>query len=381
MSGNPKVFHFICRKGIGGVQTQFETFYRHLDQDQSKNSIIVEPCGRNSFSGFLTLFRQLICLVAECRKSSTVIHVYNGLVSFRYLLLFSLLRPVNLIHHERGNAWNLPINRDWLLRLNVSFARFVLCNSKATTVLLKKRFQIDSSKLVVLYNGVHSTSNSIALKNVDRIPCDKVFRVGYVGRLEPHKGVHVLLEAIALCPSKHLHLTVIGDGSQRDFLEKRAMDLGINATFTGMLDHPLEEMKNFNCVVVPSIREPLGNVVIEAGIIRKAVIASKIDGIPEIIEHEKSGILLTPEAEIPYELTGFKIPIPIAVVNTVSEELLPPRQLSAAKLSEAILSLKNNPEICVRLGENLHASILDKFSIEKYTSQLYDIYRQITHVA
>ena len=45
-----------------------------------------------------------------------------------------------------------------------------------------------------------------------------------------------------------------------------------------------------------------------------------------------------------------------------------------------IIRLKNNPEICVRLGENLHASVLDKFSIETYTSHLYDIYRKITYV-
>ena len=43
-----------------------------------------------------------------------------------------------------------------------------------------------------------------------------------------------------------------------------------------------------NVIVVPSIREPLGNVIIESGFVSKPVIASKVDGIPETITNNKS---------------------------------------------------------------------------------------------
>jgi len=381
MSKNLRVFHLICRKGIGGVQTQFETFYENLDTDQLDASTVIEPCTRKGVLGYFTLLRQLLVLFFVCRKMTTVIHVYNGLTSFRYLLLFIFLRPVNLIHHERGNAWNLPKGRDWLLRKNASFARLVLCNSLATKTLLIKRFHIDSHKLIVLYNGVHSSSQIRSLKMKSPLTFGCVFEIGFVGRLEPHKGVHILLDAIALYPKDQVRLTVIGDGSQRDFLEARALKLGINATFTGRLDHPMEEMNNFDCVVVPSIREPLGNVIIEAGILGKAVIATMVDGIPEIIEHEKSGILLAPDEEIPFDCFGFKIPIPSLVVNGETGEVLPPKQLSSHKLSEAILSLKDNPGYCVKLGTNLQAVVLRKFSVESYIDQLFKIYKKVTRVA
>ena len=75
-------------------------------------------------------------------------------------------------------------------------------------------------------------------------------------------------------------------------------------------------MGSVDIIVVPSIREPLGNVIIEAGFCKKTVIASNIDGIPEIITNNVSGILLTPREpisldDIPLNAT----PFPEFVVN------------------------------------------------------------------
>ena len=57
-------------------------------------------------------------------------------------------------------------------------------------------------------------------------------------------------------------------------------------------------LSKIDILVVPSIREPFGNVIVEAGFSGKAVIASKIDGIPEIILNEKFGYLIKPNDPI-----------------------------------------------------------------------------------
>ena len=62
--------------------------------------------------------------------------------------------------------------------------------------------------------------------------------------------------------------------------------------FVGNIIQPLNFIKNLDILVVPSIREPLGIVNIEAGLCKVPVIASNIDGIPEVIKHNYSGLLI-----------------------------------------------------------------------------------------
>jgi len=378
MPSRPEIFHLICRKGIGGVQSQFETYCKNLDKQQLQQMTVIEPCTRNGFKSYMYLIWQLLGLVYKCRRKSTVVHVYNGLVSSRYLVIFSLIRPINLVHHERGNIWNLPAGLEWLARKNASLAKIILCNSEATKTLLSGQYEIQPSKLHVLYNGVHSAQDRelYCLSGKDK-DISENFEVGFVGRLEPHKGVHVLIDAIARLNNNGIHLTIVGDGSQKHSLEAQASQLGIDVTFTGRLDDSLVKMQQFDCLVVPSIREPLGNVIIEAGILGKTVIASKVDGIPEIIEHQENGILVKADEEIPKRYSGFRIPIPRFVIDSDTGEVSFPRQLSSEKLASEILYLRNNFAERKRLGSNLRNSVLTKFSIEKYTDELSRVYERL----
>ena len=64
-------------------------------------------------------------------------------------------------------------------------------------------------------------------------------------------------------------------------------------------------------IVVPSIREPLGNVIIETGFCKKPIIASNVDGIPEIIQDKINGILINPDKEITFsEISENEVPLP-----------------------------------------------------------------------
>ena len=76
-------------------------------------------------------------------------------------------------------------------------------------------------------------------------------------------------------------------------------------------------------IVVPSIREPLGNTIIEAGYCKKPVIASNVDGIPEIINHGINGILIDPDKKISFnQIENDAVPIPEVVINPKTQELL-----------------------------------------------------------
>ena len=117
------------------------------------------------------------------------------------------------------------------------------------------------------------------------------FAIGYVGRLAPEKGCATLLEAVArLGPP--CSLTLVGDGPDRDALERRAADLGIGdrVRFRGPVEHSSipAALAAFDVVVLPSRttrvwKEQFGRVLAEAMACTVPVVGSDSGAIPEVI--------------------------------------------------------------------------------------------------
>ncbi len=124
-------------------------------------------------------------------------------------------------------------------------------------------------------------------------------RVGYVGRLEAHKGVGVLIEAVAATDGVELH--VVGDGPERDRLTGLVARLGVGARvhFAGSVDHDdlPRRYRDVDVVVVPSLPtaswiEQFGRVAVEAMACGVAVVASDCGSLPEVLAD--AGILVPP---------------------------------------------------------------------------------------
>ena len=121
-----------------------------------------------------------------------------------------------------------------------------------------------------------------------------------VGRLVSAKGQYILLEACALLKKEGLHfqLTIIGDGPDKLILEKAAASGNLNGsvTFTGALgqDKVRDYYDRADLFVLASFAEGVPVVLMEAMAKEIPVISTRITGIPELIEHEKDGLLATP---------------------------------------------------------------------------------------
>lgn len=125
-------------------------------------------------------------------------------------------------------------------------------------------------------------------------------RIICVGRLSPEKGQAGLLQAFAsLCRGREdVQLTFVGDGPEGEQLRARAATLNIarQVTFAGRLGErqTLERIAEADILVLPSFMEGLPIVLMEAMAMGTAVIASRVAGIPELVEDGKSGLLFTP---------------------------------------------------------------------------------------
>ena len=148
--------------------------------------------------------------------------------------------------------------------------------------------------------------------------------VGVVARLEPEKGHPTLLDAWPRVLERvpNAHLLIVGEGSRREALEAQALDLGLMApqsplmqpqasqtgttsttvrrtsphsvTFTGRRDDIPSVTAALDVAVLPSYREAQGLSILEAMALSRPVVASNVGGIPEMIENGETGLLVPP---------------------------------------------------------------------------------------
>ena len=125
--------------------------------------------------------------------------------------------------------------------------------------------------------------------------------VSYVGKLVPRKGVDTLVEAMGLLarrPAGAPLLVAAGIGEEREPLERRAAELGVadRVRFVGKVAHDEVGwwMAAGDLFVLPSLSEGLPTVVCEAMNCGRPVVATAVDGTPEIVRDGRTGLLVPP---------------------------------------------------------------------------------------
>lgn len=122
--------------------------------------------------------------------------------------------------------------------------------------------------------------------------------IGTVGRITPVKGIPYLLEAarILLRQGANVKVLVVGDGSIRQDLMTQTRDLGVseNVVFLGHREDTDELLQALDIFVLPSLSEGIPMALLEAMAASRAVVASRVGGIPEIVEDGFEGFLVEP---------------------------------------------------------------------------------------
>ena len=181
---------------------------------------------------------------------------------------------------------------------------------------------------------------------------DGVTRFLYLGRLVDWKAVDLLLEAFARVVAKTpARLTVIGDGPVRPALQTQAAQLGLsNVEFLGWQDQSAcaEHLARADALVLPSLYECGGAVVLEAMAMGRAVIATDWGGPADYLD-PSCGILVAPTSR-----DGF-----------------------IAGLADAMLRLDGDAELRRRMGAAGRQKVLDQFTWERKGDRILELYRRV----
>lgn len=175
---------------------------------------------------------------------------------------------------------------------------------------LYERFTpLEKNKIKTLYYGVTEPDKILNHDEITALRKGKGFTncdfiVGLFGRLEDGKGQHLLIKAIAKAnkEKKSIKALIVGHemtSGYQDTLKQLAESLDVldNIVFNGFVDNPQELMQICDCLCLTTYEETFGLVLPEAMRAGVAVIGSNKGGVPEIIDHKKTGLLFESENE------------------------------------------------------------------------------------
>ena len=208
----------------------------------------------------------------------------------------------------------------------------------------------DPEKVLVIYNAVDwsqlaATVTRAELRAEVGVPVD-VPVAGIIARLTEQKAHGVLLDAIASRPElSALHVIAVGDGDLRDALRRRAEQLGLSqrVQFVGARRDLGNILNAVDMFVMPSLWEGLPLSLVLAMGAGLPVIASRVAGIPEVVEDGVSGVLVEPG--------------------------------NGAELAAAMVRILFDDELRARLGQQARAFVRPRFGVDGFiasTTALYD---------
>lgn len=232
-----------------------------------------------------------------------VVNVHYPVEAFLYFGVLRWLLPMKLALSVHG-ADLFPEGRrmeryPWSLKFLVSSADALIAPSKAFLLDSLSVFSEAAKKGVVIHNGIDF--EEIGRTGAGIATAEWQPYLLCIAAHNEKKALDVLLKAFSQISEAHckVRLLVVGDGPLRRQHEELARSLALEhrVKFLGRRGRSeiARLLQDCTMFVLPSRSEPFGMVVAEALACRKAVVASAVGGIPEIIENGRSGILVEPD--------------------------------------------------------------------------------------
>lgn len=270
-----------------------------VDQLEAAGVRVIEVPRRSKIDvGFV---RRLAQVIREGRYHAMHCFSYSGEMwaTIARLLMPRAERPP-MISSVRG-TYEWYDRKHWLIKRWVTrHSVAVIANSRQGANYACRHLGLPEGRIEVVYNGMrelHPDAAAAVRLRQDMAPAAGEVVALFVGRLVDHKNVPRLLTALAIAriEEPRLVLWLAGDGPLRAALQAQAERLGLTSPavrFLGERNDAPALMVASDFVVLPSLREGLSNVILEAMACGRAVLATRVGGTPEAVDDGASGLLV-----------------------------------------------------------------------------------------
>ena len=229
-------------------------------------------------------------------------------------------------------------------------AQILIAVSHSIKSHLNNEFKIQNDKIQVIHNFIDTNDFNIIksryeLLNILNIKKEEKI-IGFIGRINnEEKGVDILLKAFQKIKDYRLTLLLIGSGPDEEYVKSFAKKNNLNIILIKETENVYDYYNLFDLFILPSRVEPFGIVLLEAGYMRIPIIASNVDGIPEIIKNMETGFLFEP-----------------------------------GNVNDLIYKIRfylENPKVGEEFAQNLFDKILNNFTSKKIIPQYQQLYNSM----
>lgn len=232
--------------------------------------------------------------------------------------------------------------------LSYKAEQLIACSYAIRTHLMEY-FKIDEERITVIHNFVDDREIDVCKFPLDLreqiIGHQSKMVIGFVGRINiEEKGIDVLLESFKQLSKKlkDITLLVVGNGSDSTFARDYVYRNKLDVVFVEAQENVYSSFTVMDIVVLPSRVDPFPLVMLEAGILKKPVVCSNVDGLVEIVEDEVTGLLVPPD--------------------------------DPTLLARAIFRLIENENLRTELGEALFRKVKDNYTESKCIPKYLAVY-------
>ncbi|GIM30259.1 glycosyl transferase family 1 [Clostridium polyendosporum] len=265
-------------------------------------------------------------------ESINIIHSHHRMGTF-YAKIISAFTGCKVVHTAHNTFTDKKL-----------FTKFALSNVDIIAVgaNVKKNlvdyFNLDKSKVQVIYNGIAKEKfEPNEVKEIAELKEQGYFIVGNIGRLSEQKGFKYFIDAISEVAKVNdkIRFIIVGDGELKDELVNQCRQLNVDkyVKFLGFRKDVLNIINQLDIVVLSSLWEGLPLTPIEVFSQGKTIIATNVDGTPEIVADGYNGILVNPK--------------------------------NSDDICKSIVNLYNNNDLISEYGVNGFNTYLNKFTLER----------------
>lgn len=325
-----KILYVLTKGNWGGAQRYVFDLACNLSKDQFDARIIVgegedlpqrleakdipvtviSSLGRDlNFWADLKSFFSLILLLR--RERPDIVHLNSSKIGGLGALAARIVRVPKIIFTAHG--WPFKEERSFFQKFLIKLASWLTIVLAHRAIVISEsehqaviKWPLTKNKLVKIYNGIASQNfvyrdtarETLIEQNPNLEPHRHQIWIGSIGELHRNKGFDLAIKLMAKLKEKlpGARLIIIGKGEEQTNLEKqiKALNLGDRVFLVGEIKDAAQILKAFDIFLLPSRKEGLPYVILEAGQAGLPVVASKVGGIPEILKTERAGILINP---------------------------------------------------------------------------------------